>query len=52
MDEEKLIILVQEYEGLYNLQHKHYDNSLVKGNCWKDIAGEWQGHGMGMAWYV
>jgi hypothetical protein len=40
MDEEKLIILVQEHECLYNLQHKDYDNNLVKDNCWKDIAAE------------
>jgi hypothetical protein len=39
MDEEKLIILVQGQECLYNLQHKDYDN-LVKHNCWKEIAGE------------
>jgi hypothetical protein len=44
MDEEKLIILVQGHECLYNLQHNDYDNSLVKDNCWKEIAGEWQGH--------
>jgi hypothetical protein len=25
---------------LYNLQHKVYDNNLVKDNCWKEIAGE------------
>jgi hypothetical protein len=30
MEEEKLIILVQGHECLYNLQHKDYDNSLVK----------------------
>jgi hypothetical protein len=40
MDEEKLIILVQGHECLYNLQHKDYDNNLVKDNCWKEIAGE------------
>jgi hypothetical protein len=40
MDEEKLIILVQGRECLYNLQHKDYDNNLVKDNCWKEIAGE------------
>jgi hypothetical protein len=40
MDEEKLIILVQGHECLYNLQHKDYDNNLVKGNPWKEIAGE------------
>jgi hypothetical protein len=40
MDEEKLIILVQGYECLYNLQHKDYDNNLVKDHSWKEIAGE------------
>jgi hypothetical protein len=47
----KLIILLQRHECLYNLQHKDY-NSLVKDNCWKEIAGElhcsvgeWQGSG-------
>jgi hypothetical protein len=53
----KLIILVQRHECLYNLQHKDYDNSLVKDNCWKEIAGElhgtvgeWQVSGRGTAW--
>jgi 5'(3')-deoxyribonucleotidase len=40
MNEEKLIILVQGHECLYNLQHNDYDNNLVKDNCWKEIAGE------------
>jgi hypothetical protein len=40
VDEEKLIILVQGHECLYNLQHKDYDNNFVKDNCWKEIAGE------------
>jgi hypothetical protein len=40
MDEEKWIILVQERECLYNLQHKKYENNLVKDNCWKERAGE------------
>jgi hypothetical protein len=40
MDEEKLIILVQGLECLYNLQHKDYGNNLVKDNFWKEIAGE------------
>jgi hypothetical protein len=31
---------VQGHECLYNLQHKDYDNNLVKDNCWKEIAGE------------
>jgi hypothetical protein len=45
MDEEKLIILVQGHECLYNLQHKDYGNSLVKDNCWKEIAGEIRAQG-------
>jgi hypothetical protein len=40
MDEEKLIILVQGHECLYNLQNKYYDNDLVKYSSWKEIAGE------------
>ena len=40
MDEEKLIILVQGHECLYNLQHKDYDNNLVKDNGRKEIAWE------------
>lgn len=38
MDEEKLIVLVQKQECLYNLQNKDYDNNNVKENIWKDIA--------------
>jgi hypothetical protein len=44
MDEEKLIILVQGHECLYNLPHKDYDNNLVKDNYWKEIAGEPHAH--------
>jgi hypothetical protein len=40
MDEEKLIILVQGHECLYNLRHRDYGNNLVKHNSWKEIAGE------------
>jgi hypothetical protein len=40
MDKEKLTILVQGNERLYNLQHKYCDNNLVKGNSWKERAGE------------
>ena len=36
----KLIILVQGHKCLYNLQHKDYDNNLVKDTCWKENAGE------------
>jgi hypothetical protein len=39
VDEEKLIVLVQGHECLYNLQHKDYNN-LVKDNCWKEKAEE------------
>jgi hypothetical protein len=60
MDEEKLIIFVQGHECLYNLQHKDYDNNLVKDNCWKEnfmhkirnfhnehsTVREWHGNGM------
>jgi hypothetical protein len=45
MEEETLIILVQRLEYLYNLQHKNYDNNLVKDNCWKEIAGELHAQG-------
>jgi hypothetical protein len=43
MDAEKLVILVQGHECLYNLQHKDDDNNLVKDNCWKETGGKWQG---------
>jgi hypothetical protein len=36
--EEAYIILVQEHECLYNLQHKDYDNN--KDSCWKEMAEE------------
>jgi hypothetical protein len=45
MDEEKLIVLVQKHECLYNLQHGDCDNYLVKDNCWKEIEGEVYVHG-------
>jgi hypothetical protein len=40
MDEEEVIVLVQGNERLYNLQHKGYNNNLVKNNSWKETAGE------------
>jgi hypothetical protein len=40
INEKKLIILVQGHECLYNLQHKDYDNNLLKDTFWKEIAGE------------
>jgi hypothetical protein len=40
MDWERIIVLVQGHECLYNLQHKDCDNNLLKDNCWKEIAGE------------
>jgi hypothetical protein len=45
MDEKKLIILVQVHECLYNLQHKDYDNNLVKDNFCREIAGELHAQG-------
>jgi hypothetical protein len=45
MDEEKLLILVQGHECLFNLQHKDYANDLVKDECWKEIAGELHAQG-------
>jgi len=30
---------------LYNLQHKDYDNNLVKDNCWKETAVEARAQG-------
>jgi hypothetical protein len=44
MDEEKLIIMVQGQECLYNLQYKDYDNNLVTDSVWKEIAGELHAH--------
>jgi hypothetical protein len=40
MDEKELIVLVQGHGCLYNLQHKDYDDNLVKDSSWKEIAGE------------
>jgi hypothetical protein len=60
MDGERLIVLVQGHECLCNLQHKDYDNNLVKDDSRKDIAAELmhkirnlaERHGRGTAWYV
>lgn len=38
--EEFLIIYVQKYECLYDLQNKDYDNNLVQDNVWKEIANK------------
>lgn len=38
MNKEILIVMVQENECLYNLQHRDYDNNAVKENIWKNIA--------------
>jgi hypothetical protein len=45
MDEVKRIILAQGQKYLYNLQHKDSGNSLVKDNCWKEIAGDLHAQG-------
>jgi G:T-mismatch repair DNA endonuclease (very short patch repair protein) len=51
-DEEKLIIFVQGHGCLYNLQHKDYDNHLVKDNGWKEIAGEVHAEGKKQKYFV
>jgi hypothetical protein len=50
MDKEKLIVLVQGHECLYNLQHKDYDNNLVKDNFRKEIAGELHAQDKELSW--
>ncbi|XP_072390316.1 uncharacterized protein [Diabrotica undecimpunctata] len=40
MDDEKLILLVQTYECLFNLGHKDYSDSNIKGKIWKTIGEE------------
>jgi hypothetical protein len=40
MDGEKLIVLVQGHQCLCKLQHKDYNNNLVKDIYWKERAGE------------
>jgi hypothetical protein len=49
VDEKKLIIWVQGHRSLYNLEHKDYDNNLVKDSSWKEIAGELPQHCQRMA---
>jgi hypothetical protein len=36
MDDEKLIILVQELECVYSLQHVDNVDNLVTVNCWEE----------------
>jgi hypothetical protein len=43
--EEAYFGTVQGNECLYNLRHKDYDNNLVKGSSWKEIAGELNAQG-------
>ncbi|XP_031329833.1 transcription factor Adf-1-like [Photinus pyralis] len=38
MDEEQLILLVQEYTFLYDLQDGRYSNQTVRENAWEEIA--------------
>jgi hypothetical protein len=49
MDKEKLIILVQGHECLYNLQHDYDNNNLAKDNCWKEIVGELHAQDKGLS---
>lgn len=36
--EEELILLVQEHECLYNLQHADYDDNIIKDNIWRGVG--------------
>ncbi|CAK1591018.1 unnamed protein product [Parnassius mnemosyne] len=38
MDEIALILFVQQYEDLYNLQHPHYMNRQRRDNIWEEIG--------------
>lgn len=38
MDISKLIIIVQEYEELYNVGHPEYSNILRRDNIWDEIG--------------
>ncbi|KAK5640218.1 hypothetical protein RI129_011029 [Pyrocoelia pectoralis] len=40
MNDEKLIILVQNYECLFNLAHKDYSDNNIKWKIWKTIGEE------------
>lgn len=40
MDDEKLIILIQKYEELYNTADKNYCNQQRKDNCWSEISAK------------
>jgi hypothetical protein len=38
-DEEKLVSLVTNYRSLYDKTDRFYDDSSVRNNQWKEIAG-------------
>lgn len=38
MNEEQLILLVQEYPLLYDLQDPKYCNQLARENAWEEIG--------------
>ncbi|KAF5279345.1 hypothetical protein FQR65_LT15380 [Abscondita terminalis] len=40
MDEEQLILLVEKYDFLYDLQHPKYSNQVVRENAWEEIAAK------------
>jgi hypothetical protein len=41
-----------ETNNVFHGRGEAYDNNLVKDNCWKEIAGEWQGSNRVTAWYM
>jgi hypothetical protein len=38
MDSGQLIVIVQEYEELYNLRHPDYSNQQRRDNIWEEIG--------------
>ncbi|XP_016952246.1 uncharacterized protein LOC108026062 [Drosophila biarmipes] len=38
MDEEKLILLVQQYSFLYDVSESKYNNTIARENAWEDIG--------------
>lgn len=45
MDDSLLITLVQQYEEIYNLKHKHYSNQQRRINIWEEIGEKMKQNG-------
>ena len=37
--DEKLIVMVEQYNALYVLSHKDYYNMIMKESIWEEISG-------------